>query len=97
MAYAKRDLERMALGGVPRDRVSATLWLRILLKSKASYHIDDDPREVIDYATGERSFDEDAAGHLARCLEACAGALGSWKAVWDAYYPPEEWSSGQEG
>lgn len=89
MTYSKKDLDKMALGVVPQEGWSAMAWLRILEKSEASYHIDDDPREVVNLLSGgrERSFTDDAAEHLEACLEACSRHLGSWTRVWEVYYP----------
>lgn len=90
MEFTMNDLEEMGMGDVPRDADSAAAWLRVLEGSTASYHIDDDPREVINMTSGRRLFNEEAASHASKCLGACAEWLGSWEKVWEAYYPLEE-------
>lgn len=80
----KGDFERH-----PSTPEECKAWLNGLWSSPFQYHIDDNPRNVIERADGKPFVTELQAIHLEDCLEACTIALGSWEAVWEAYYKDE--------
>lgn len=86
MKYTRDDLNKMGLGSVPREGWQACAWLLMLSQSPACFHIDDDPREIVDLSSDSDDpiFSQDAADHLRECLGACSELLG-WDQVWDYY------------
>ena len=54
------------------------------------YHIDDDPRQVFNHATGERTFSNAEAYALIGLFNACTiGGKLPWDDIWDCMPPIE--------
>lgn len=82
-------IEKMFDGDLPigpSNREQAIAWLRGLWDSPFQYHIDDDPRGVIDRADGSPFVTEEQAKHLEFCLGSCFVLLKDWDEVWTMYY-----------
>jgi len=58
----------------------AKAFIAGLVDQDKDYHFDDDPKEVIDYATGDRAFtDEEAEQLVKRIEEMCALEWGEYE------------------